>query len=205
MSVRAFYEEDAEREVAKAIERIEARSSAEVMVAVRARSGRYADADCILGFVFSFAGLLLFLFHPAPIRIEIFALEFPLLFGLGMLLSAWIPPVRRLLTSQERLEESAVTAARAAFVELGVSRTRDRTGLLVYVSMFERKVVVVPDVGIDRAELGEAIAKLESVLSDSPELSRLVAALDGLAAPLERVLPRAADDENELPDTVSAS
>ncbi|MBI3201229.1 MAG: hypothetical protein HYZ29_06760 [Myxococcales bacterium] len=90
-------------------------------------------------------------------------------------------------------------------MELGVSRTRDRTGLLVFVSMFERKVVVVPDVGIDRAELGEALAKLESVLSESPELPRLVAALDELASPLARVLPRADDDENELPDTVSVS
>lgn len=205
MSVRAFYEKDAEREVAKAIARIEARSSAEIMVAVRPSSGRYTDADCILGFVLSFAGLLVFLFHPAPIRIEIFALEFPLLFGLGMALSAWIPPVRRLFSSRERLDDNVVTAARAAFVELGVSRTRDRTGLLVFVSMFERKVVVVPDVGIQRAALGEALAKLEGVLSESPELSRLVAALDELAAPLARVLPRAEDDENELPDTVSVS
>lgn len=205
MSLRAFYEEGAEREVQQAIARIEAGSSAEVMVAVRASSGRYTDADCILGFVVAFIGLLVFLFHPAPIRIEIFALEFPLLYGLGMALSAWAPPVRRLLASRERLESSVATAARAAFVELGVSRTRNRTGILVFVSIFERKVVVVADVGVDREQLGEPVAKLESVLSSAPELGKLVAALDGLAAPLARVLPRASDDENELPDVVSAS
>lgn len=205
MSVRAFYEKDAEREVARAIERIEAKSAAEVMVAVRASSGRYADADSILGFVLSFGGLLVFLFHPAPIRIEVFALEFPLLFALGMALSAWIPPVRRLLASRERLESNVTTAARAAFVELGVSRTRERTGLLVFVSMFERKVVVIPDVGIELEQLGEALAKVERVLSESPDLARLIAALDGLAEPLAQALPRADDDENELPDTVSVS
>lgn len=202
MTARAFYDENAESEVARAVERIERRSGAEVVVAVRAISGHYAGEDSILGFLFAYAGLMLFLFHPAPIRIEGFVLEFPLLFGIGMALSMWVPPVRRLLTSRERLEGNASTAARAAFVELGVGRTRARTGLLVFVSMFERQVVVVTDVGIERAGLGDALVRLEAVLDGRAELPAFVAALDGLAAPLSELCPRAADDENELSDAV---
>ena len=205
MAARGFYDEGAEREVARAIERIEAKSAAEVMVAVRAVSGDYGDADAILGFLFAFGGLLVFLFHPAPIRIEAFAVEFPILFGIGMALSAWVPPIRRLLSSRERRQNSATRAARAAFVELGVSRSRSRTGILVFVAVFERQVVVVPDVGVDPAQLEKELTTLEAALEPEPELTRFVAALDGLATPLARLLPRADDDENELPDTVSVT
>lgn len=202
MTARAFYEQSAESEVARVVEGLERESGAEVVVAVRAISGHYAGEDSILGFLFAYVGLMLFLFHPTPIRIEGFALEFPLLFGIGMALSMWVPPVRRLLTSRERLQHSATTAARAAFVELGVSRTRARTGLLVFVSMFERKVVVVTDVGIERTALGDALVRLETVLDRHVDLPAFVAALDGLSAPLKAVCPRALDDENELADAV---
>ena len=47
------------------------------------------------------------------------------------------------------------TAARAAFVDQGISRTRGRTGILVFVSLFEREVEVVADVGVDPVLLGE--------------------------------------------------
>lgn len=205
MAARAFYDEAAERSVAQAIERIEAKTSAEVMVAVRAVSGQYGDADCIIGFLLSFAGLLVFLFHPAPIRIEYFALEFPISFGIGMALSAWVPPLRRLASSRERRTQSATQAARAAFVEMGVSRTQARTGILVFVSMFERQIVVVTDIGVEREKLGNALGQLESALEPEPELGRFVATLEALAEPLSRALPRAEDDQNELPDTVTVT
>src|SRR5215216_1789822 len=138
-----FYDKAAEARVAEAVREIETETSAEVVVAVRPSSGNYRHADFLFGFLIAFVGLLLFLFHPRPIALEGFAIEFPLLFVVGTLVSAAIPPLRRLFVRRRTRDENVRTHARACFVDLGISRTRDRTGLLVYVSVFERAVVLV--------------------------------------------------------------
>jgi putative membrane protein len=207
MTAGAFYEKTAEARVADAIREIEAQTSAEVVVAVRPLSGNYRHADLTFGFLIAFAGLLLFLFHPRPIRLEGFALEFPLLFVAGTLLSASIPPLRRLFVLARTRSANVQTHARAAFVDLGIGRTRERTGILVYVSVFERTVAVVPDIGIDFAKLGEKgrarIVSLERALLPGADVDRFLKALKALKKPLARALPRRADDQNELADTVS--
>ena len=59
MGSRSFTDKAAKAEVAEAIRAIEAATSAEVVVAVRARSGLYRHTDYIVGFVFAFAALLI--------------------------------------------------------------------------------------------------------------------------------------------------
>jgi putative membrane protein len=94
--------------------------------------------------------------------------------------------------------------ARATFVELGISKTSARTGILVYVSMFEKSAEVVCDVGIDAAVLGapfaHAIAALDVALHRGPSFPGFAAALRALGPILGKTLPRLADDINELPD-----
>jgi len=199
-----FYDQAAQARVAEAIREIEGETCAEVVVAVRPSSGNYRHADYAFGFLIAFAGLLLFLFHPRPIALEGFALEFPLLFVIGALVSAAIPPLRRLFVRRRSLEENARTHGRAAFVDLGISRTKDRSGLLVYVSVFERAVILVPDIGIDTKKLGNHATELERALDAGADVDRFVDALKALKKPLSRELPRRDDDVNELPDAVHA-
>ena len=209
MRAHAFFDDAAKVQAAQEVKAIEARTAAEVVVAVRHASGQYRHTDYLVGFGLSLATLVAMLYLPPEFPLETFPVDVALSFVLGAGLSALLPGVRRRLTSRKLLEENVRTAARAAFVELGVSRTSGRTGLLVFLSTFERRVEVVTDIGVDTAALGkeweEALAKLSAAVASSPSPEPFFEAMRLLAPPLERVLPRSADDINELPDAPHAA
>lgn len=208
MSDSSFHDEHARSQTREAVAALEARTSAEVVVAVRRIAGHYRDTDYLVGFLLSLAALLVMLFAERPFRLAAFPAGVVLSFVAGALLSSAIAPLRRSLTLPSRKRAQVRTAARAAFVELGVGQTRSRTGILVFVAVFEREVEIVCDSGIDPAALGEdwgrAVAELQLALKPRPALGRFIAALRALAPPLELALPRADDDVNELPDEVAA-
>ena len=207
MTSLRFTDKAAKSEVAAAIRAIESATSAEVIVAVRARSGHYRHTDYLAGFVLSFAALLVFLFDTHEFSIDWMPVDTLVAFVLGTLLSAGVSPLRRALTSSSLMRSNVRTAARAAFVDLGVARTSGRSGLLVFVSTFERRVEVVPDIGIDKVVLGppfeEAVRALDTALRRRASFPVFLEALRSLGPILSRALPRATDDLNELPDEPS--
>jgi putative membrane protein len=154
----------------------------------------------------SSVALGVFLFHPEPFDVRVFPFEYMAAFLLGAVLCANISAVRRALCVPRLLEENVKRAARAAFVELGVSRTRQRGGVLVYVSLFERRVEVVADVGVDDQALGaeyrDAVRALELSIAQDGPYDAFVKALARIEGPLASTLPRTVDDVNELGDDV---
>ena len=95
----------------------------------------------------------------------------------------------------------------SAFIDLGISKTRDRNGILVFVAAFEQRVEVVSDVGVDTARVGAAWTDACSALLKSmkpiPRLDLFLTALRSLGPALGAAMPRKADDVNELPDEVA--
>jgi putative membrane protein len=209
MWARAFFEDATKTKAADEVKAIEARTAAEVVVSVRRTSGHYRHTDYLVGFGLALVTLLAMLFLPPEFDLEIFPVGLVISFALGAVLTPRLPGLRRRLTSRKLQEESVRTAARAAFVELGVSRTTGRTGVLVFVSLFERRAEVVADTGVDTAAMGEewtqALAKLSAAVASSESPEPFFEALRLLAPPLEQVLPRSADDINELPDAPHAA
>jgi putative membrane protein len=187
------------------VKEIEQQTSAEIVVAVRPESGYYRAADLYAGGVLAFAALCVFLYHPHPFDFTFLPFELLIAFGVGMLLSMGIPPLRRLLSTRRVRTENVETAGRAAFVEHNVHMTSARTGVLVYVSWFERRVIVLADVGVPLDEIGDrwtalAVRLHQAVLKGNPET--FLSSLRYFGAVLAEVLPRAPEDENELPDEV---
>jgi putative membrane protein len=68
----------------------------------------------------------------------------------GYLLAAFVPAVKRWLAGDEMLEARVRQRAGMAFLAEEVFHTRERTGILLFVSLFERRVVVLGDGGINR-------------------------------------------------------
>ena len=58
---------------------------------------------------------------------------------------------RRWVVGELALERRARQRAERCFLEEEVFATRDRTGILIFVAVFERQVVVMGDAGINRA------------------------------------------------------
>ncbi len=67
--------------------------------------------------------------------------------SLGFLAASW-PPLRRGLAGRQALARAVRRAAEAAFAREGVFETRDRTGILIFLSLLEHQVIVLPDTGI---------------------------------------------------------
>ena len=192
----------------EAVRHVESSSSAEVVIAVRPSSGSYRLADLVCGLLFGYATLWFMLFSPWEFTPEEI-LAGPLAVGaLGAVLCARAPLLRRLLTPRAARRRHVVTAARSAFVEKGVSRTRGRTGLLVYISLLEGQAEVVADVGVlDRVPTGpwaEAVASIDASVARGDDGTHLGESIRALAGVLGPVLPHSADDANELPDGIES-
>ena len=205
MSERDFFSEEAKRETVTSVRAVEAQTAAEIVVAVRKRSGRYGVLAYHVGLGLAAIVVLYLLVVPAEYSIETIAFEALLAFGIGAAVSANFDTVLRSVSRSSTLESNVSTASRAAFYDLGISRTSGRNGILVYVSLFERRCTLVPDIGIVPNALGpgwqSASADLERAIvqRDLPGFHR---ALTALGPVLGSAHPRSVDDVNELPDEV---
>lgn len=205
MSAR-FLDEKASAAFKRAIEEIETASAAEVVIAVRRRSDGYRQVNVAIGAVFAFVGLAIMLFTD-----ERFSLASILVdpFVVGLLAGGAVellPDVKRRLTTPARRRHQVRRAARATFVERGVHVTRDRTGLLVYISWLEQQVVLVADSAIVAALTADALAAAEEALTAAMSRGGVAVAegLASLAPELHKSLPCRADDRNELPDAIDS-
>lgn len=205
MTEKAFFTDEAKRTTAQSVRSVETHTSAEVVVAVRRRSGEYRPAAYHFGFFLSGLVVLYLLVTPDLYSVGAIALDAVFGFGFGLLLALNVSPLLRLLVRARTLDKSVADAARVAFFELRISGTTARSGLLVYVSTFEQRCVVLTDIGIDVGQLGPAWAACCAQLTacvKRRDLAGFERALEGMGPILGARLPRSAHDVNELPDEV---
>jgi len=101
----------------------------------------------------------------------------------------------------------ALQQAIKVFERLGMHRTAARNGVLVYISVTDRKLAVIGDRGIHE-RVGEAywqglVAAVRERMRQQRSRDGLVLALADVGRELGRHFPRRPDDTNELPNDVS--
>jgi putative membrane protein len=124
-------------------------------------------------------------------------------FTVALLILKWMP-LRLALTpgatKHRRVRRRAVTVFRAA----AERRTAGRTGILIYLSMAERRAEIVADEAIlkvtDEHVWGEAMASLLEHVRDGRPADGIVAAIEHVGVVLAEHFPRSATDANEIPD-----
>jgi putative membrane protein len=206
MAVTGFFDKQARDRAAETVKQLESNSSIEVVIAVRRRAAPYLGADYLGGFILALATLCALMFLPQYFAPHAFPLDVTIAFVLGALGTSRLPLLERMLTRPKIRRQNVRTAARAALFDLGVTRTRRRTGLLVYVAMLEREVELVADIGVALADLGDewtqAAACLAAAVRGRADPDAFFAALAALGPLLTRAAPPTDDDINELPDEV---
>jgi putative membrane protein len=120
---------------------------------------------------------------------------------------ARIDAVRRWLLPHELVETRVAERARRAFGENGLTRTAGRTGILVFVAVLERRVVVLADEGIHRVldpdeRWEDVVALAVAGLREGRAVEGLEAALRRCGAILARHAPAPDHNPNELPNRV---
>jgi len=127
--------------------------------------------------------------------------------ALGGAAARFVRPVRRWLAGADRLDDTVHARALQAFVEEEVFDTRDRIGILLYVSLMEHRIEVLGDTGINQKvepdDWAEVVARIRQGIQNDNLTEGLVEAIGMCGRLLERrgvdVRP---DDENELSDSV---
>jgi putative membrane protein len=186
-----------------AIQAVEAKTRAEVVLAIRARSASYSRGPVLLGALAAWLFLGFQLFSTWEFPLDAIFLEPPLLGACTAFLAASLPPLERGLASRKRRREAVERAARAAFQERGVSLTRERTGVLVFISMLEQSSFLVADKGVSDVVSPEALSKASARIDAAVRTGSatgLAAAIGELGESLAAELPARPDDVNELPD-----
>ncbi|HMF56786.1 MAG TPA: hypothetical protein VK619_10625 [Pyrinomonadaceae bacterium] len=200
---RTEFDQSACDQLAQCVRAIEAETDAEIVIVVRARSGSYRHADYLFGALLSFAGLLFLLYSPFEFHLFWVAIDVALFFALGVYISSRSNWVRRLMTAKKMRADAVRQGAAAMFYEAGIANTEAEMGVLIYLSLLERRLEVIADRGVLKAapplEWNERLFELRQA-GRQPQLKTLIESLRAMGALLARVLPPTGENPNELPD-----
>ena len=200
---RKKFDQTASAELAKAIRDIEKGTDAEIIIVVRGRSGTYRHADYLFGALVAFAGLLFVLFSPFDFRTFWVPFDVVGLFVAGAFVSSRSDLIRRALTTRKFRTRAARTGAAAMFYDAGIANTQAENGLLIYLSLLERRLEVIADRGILRAvpplEWNNSVYEFKKI-ARHPDPDKLVKAARDLGCLLAEHLPATGENPNELAD-----
>jgi putative membrane protein len=191
---------------------LEARTGTQAVTAVIGKSDSYPEVPWK---AFALGAALAVLYSTAQSLIAWEAAESALQYAVVILgsgaglavLAVLFEPVARLFTDRRRRDLEVAQYAKALFFDRGLDRTRGRIGILLLVSLFERKVVILADDGfearIEREDWQRLTDRMTLLLSRGNVTGALHAGVEGLEALLlergYRVDESAAD---ELPNAV---
>jgi putative membrane protein len=182
----------------------EAETSGEIVPMVVDRSDSYREAEELGGVLM--AGLIAFGCLLVSQHSSIWT-YIPLVFLFFLPSRALLrkfPVLKLPLIGRERIDEAVRERAVRAFYDNGLYRTKDETGVLIFISMLERKVWILADRGIYRKLPHEHWQTLASEVSagirDGRACSALCGAIAGCGSILSEHFPKNDVDLNELPD-----
>jgi putative membrane protein len=234
MKIKAsdFFSPEEKEKISESIRKAESETSGEIAIMVLDSSDSYSEAETLGAFVLSgFFSLIveliksyLFRFEPGW---EHGGLNFPynfiadaaknaslwtyipmvfiFYFAFKFLLSN-VPEIKIIFMSKRRIEEAVRERAVTAFYEKGLYKTRDETGILIFISLLERKVWILGDRGINAkiapgfwdkiaAELSAGIGKKEYGKAACQAIIKC-------GEELSRHFPVKKDDTNELTNEI---
>lgn len=202
--------------IQQAVADAERQTSGEFVVAVTPQSGAYPEAfwkAATVGAVLGIAAVLVYdlaydgwgltWLHRAwgaTVVVALFA-------ALAALLTLASRRFRRLMVGQARLAETAHDRAIQTFATEKVYATRRRTGVLLFLSLFEHRIEVLADTGIAQVvppeKWGDIVALIRrGILEDRVPMSVAEAVAMSGALLADADLPPEADDIDELPNNL---
>jgi putative membrane protein len=204
-SQRIFSAQDLQR-IRAAVRAAEEQTRGEIVPMVVQNSGRY-EACALLGGLFAMltlAGLLMF-------ERESWGSNYSsALILLGVLLAyvvghaaGSLPAMLRLVTPDDRMDLQVRRRAEAAFYEHGLHKTREGSGILIMISLLERRVQILADHAIDEkvppATWDTVVQQLLQAIKEGRAAEGLCRAIAQCGALLAEHFPaRRGDNPDEL-------
>lgn len=204
--IRKFLTAEERLAIEKAVQEAEASTSGEIVVMAVGESSNYPSAilaaSGAIALVLAIGGALLYGSENMWLFLVLFALFF---IGANEAVKRF-SALKRPFVSRAEIAEEVEEAAIHSFYHRKVHETRDRTGILIYISLYEHSVRVLADSGID-AVVGkqvwqEVVDTITKGIRDGRQGEAIREAVGICGKLLNRHFPRKSDDRNELADSV---
>jgi len=190
------------------IREAETHTRGEVVVTVVPMSYHYPVADLLGATAFSFPVAVALtpevggLFWTGPWNLWVFlAVLFPLFLAFHEAVKR-VHVLKRWFIGPKDMEEEVREAARVQFFRKGLYRTREETGVLIYVSVFERRVWVLGDRGINAAipegHWKGIVATIVRAIKAGRPAEGICQAVSDVSRVLQEKFPVRQGDQNEL-------
>jgi len=207
LTAETIFAPDEKERIEAAVREAEGRTSGEIVPLVVNESYHYPRAEILgagwfclgLGILaaWAFGGSSVWIFLPV--------------FLLAYLPCRWLirtlPGLRRRLIHPDEIDAEVEEKALVAFLEHGLHRTRDATGVLILISLFERRVRVLADRGISAVVPQETwdgvIATITAGIREGRTCEALCSAVERCGDLLQERFPRREDDTDELPNLIT--
>ena len=190
--------------IATAIRSAEAKTSGEI-VCVLANSSSHTPALPVLFAAVTALALPWFLVALTEMTVHRILLAQILVF-LALLMLLGLLQVRVALMPRKARRAIAHRAAMAQFAMRGIAHKKDRSGILIFVSLAERYARIIADDGIaarvPQAEWQAAIDALVAHMRDGRIADGFVTAIETCGKKLAQHFPRSASSTDVLPDRI---
>jgi putative membrane protein len=211
---KLFTDSDLQR-IKAAVKEAEDKISGEVVPVIVERSGRYRIAHykaALIAAALTFMTVIAldrYVFTDAANAIfydPVFIFFLVTIGGIvGAAAAAYSDSVKRLLISRAYLDNATRQRAENAFLEEEIFNTRQRTGIMIFISFFEHEVIVMADRGISKVVEQKQWDEIVNNIIDEIRKGRII---DGLEAGIRNCgevllangFHKTDDDVNELGD-----
>ena len=202
--MKKFLDESALKKFEDAVTEIEKSTSAEIVIAISRLSESYRDISLIFGSVLAIIPLVFILVAPWEFHYMLILPLMVIFFFAGYFISKNNFSLMNILAGASRKNIHVKKAARLAFHEEHVSATKDRTGILFYISLFEKQVEIIPDLGIDgkisRAEWNKLSRELTEAMNEDNPVEKFSEKILKAIPLLNETFPPGEDNPDEIPN-----
>jgi len=189
--------------LAGCVQEIERNTDAELVIVVRARSANYAHADYLFGFFLALIILVFLIFSPFSFPEFLVPIDIAVAFVVGSIISWRSNAIRRLFSKEKFRNQSVRTAAAAMFYEAGIANTNAEMGVLIYLSLMERRLELIADRGVLKKvpaqDWNQQLFEMHKV-GKEPDPVGFQKAIEQFGGILATHVPATGENPNELPD-----
>jgi putative membrane protein len=193
--------------IKKAVEDAESMTSGEIAVVLVDESDSYREGALIGAFSFSSLISLILSILLGHETIWFFVPLMVLLVFPGLYLFQLAPHMKLAFVGNKRVVQAVKEKAIFTFFQKGIYKTQDRTGVLIFISLLERRVWIIGDENIHRAteiDFWRGLVKeLTTGIKTNKVLESLCIVIEKCGAELERHFPQKTHEDNQLGDDVS--
>ena len=208
MAAGKNFTKEQKEQISATISNVEEKTSGEILPIIVHSSDLYSASHYRCSGFFTLTGMILIcLFAPALILEEpLYLLVCFLIFSLLGHALSWNKKIKRIFTKSSEIETEVYQRAIQAFHEHGIVNTTDRNGILIFISLFERQILILADKGIDEKVDKKLWQKMVKSLSfeiyHERLLSGLQKAIEECGTVLAKHFPKTAEDKDEINNQV---